>query len=147
MQIQELKRNNLLTKKRRIGRGGVRGKTAGRGTKGQKARAGHKIRPEIRDLIKKIPKQRGYRFNSIRSKSETINVSDLNAVFKDKEVITPASLVAKGLIKRINGKLPSVKILGKGKLDRRNLTVSRCEISASAGVKLAKTGAKIESLL
>jgi large subunit ribosomal protein L15 len=53
------------TKKRRksivVGRGGKRGKTSGRGGKGQTARAGHKIRPEIRDLIKKLPKRRGSR--------------------------------------------------------------------------------------
>jgi large subunit ribosomal protein L15 len=47
-----------------VARGGKRGKTAGRGTKGQKARAGHKIRPEIRDVIKRIPKMRGRGKNS-----------------------------------------------------------------------------------
>jgi len=43
-----------------VGRGGKRGKTAGRGTKGQNARAGRKKRPELRDIIKKLPKRRGY---------------------------------------------------------------------------------------
>lgn len=50
--------------KKRIGRGGKRGTYCGRGIKGQKSRAGAKIRPAIRDLIKKIPKIRGYRFKS-----------------------------------------------------------------------------------
>ena len=42
-----------------VGRGGKRGKTSGRGTKGQNARAGRKKRPEMRDFIKRIPKLRG----------------------------------------------------------------------------------------
>ena len=56
MQIHQIQRQTKLAKKKIIGRGGKRGTTAGRGTKGQKARAGHRIRPEIRDTIKKIPK-------------------------------------------------------------------------------------------
>ena len=64
MQTHQLKRNISNKKKRVVGRGGKRGKTSGRGTKGQKARAGHRIRPALRDIIKKIPKLRGYRFSS-----------------------------------------------------------------------------------
>ena len=60
MQIHQLKREHPRQKARQIGRGGKRGKTSGRGTKGQLARAGHKLRPELRDLIKKLPKRRGY---------------------------------------------------------------------------------------
>ena len=59
MQSHTLKRNHPNKKTKQIGRGGTRGKTAGRGTKGQNARAGHKKRPEIRDFIKRIPKLRG----------------------------------------------------------------------------------------
>jgi len=66
MQTHEVKRKNENRDRRYVGRGGKRGKTAGRGTKGQNARAGRKIRPVIRDLIKKIPKNRGYKFKSIR---------------------------------------------------------------------------------
>jgi large subunit ribosomal protein L15 len=46
---------------KRVGRGGKRGTTAGRGTKGQKARSGHCIRPAERDLIQRLPKLRGYK--------------------------------------------------------------------------------------
>lgn len=48
-----------------VGRGGKHAKTSGRGGKGQTARAGNKRRPELRDIIKKLPKQRGYSFKSI----------------------------------------------------------------------------------
>ena len=50
-----------------MGRGGTRGKTAGRGTKGQNARAGRKKRPELRDIIKRIPKLRGRGKSSLKS--------------------------------------------------------------------------------
>lgn len=47
-----------------VGRGGKHAKTSGRGGKGQTARAGNKRRPELRDIIKKLPKNRGYSFKS-----------------------------------------------------------------------------------
>ena len=49
-----------------MGRGGKHAKTSGRGGKGQTARAGNKRRPELRDIIKKLPKNRGYSFKSVR---------------------------------------------------------------------------------
>jgi large subunit ribosomal protein L15 len=67
MQIHELKRKNKNKKDRIVGRGGKHAKTSGRGGKGQTARAGNKRRPELRDIIKKLPKLRGYRFNSFRN--------------------------------------------------------------------------------
>ena len=64
--------HNLVAKTKRkyarqVGRGGTRGKTAGRGTKGQNARAGRKKRPEMRDIIKRIPKLRGRGKSSLKS--------------------------------------------------------------------------------
>lgn len=64
MQINELKRVHKNKKDRIVGRGGKHAKTSGRGGKGQTARAGNKRRPELRDIIKKLPKLRGYRFKS-----------------------------------------------------------------------------------
>ena len=65
MQINNLKRVHKNKKDRIVGRGGKHAKTSGRGGKGQTARAGNKRRPELRDIIKKLPKNRGYRFKSI----------------------------------------------------------------------------------
>ncbi len=65
MQIHELKRTHKNKKDRLVGRGGKHAKTSGRGGKGQTARAGNKRRPELRDIIKKLPKNRGYSFASI----------------------------------------------------------------------------------
>ncbi len=66
MQIHNLKRVHKNKKDRIVGRGGKHAKTSGRGGKGQTARAGNKRRPELRDIIKKLPKNRGYKFKSHR---------------------------------------------------------------------------------
>lgn len=66
MQIHNLKRVHKNKGDRLVGRGGKHAKTAGRGGKGQTARAGNKRRPELRDIIKKLPKNRGYKFKSIQ---------------------------------------------------------------------------------
>ncbi len=66
MQIHNLKRTHKNKKDRLVGRGGKHAKTSGRGGKGQTARAGNKRRPELRDIIKKLPKNRGYQFKSVR---------------------------------------------------------------------------------
>ncbi|QQG42630.1 MAG: uL15 family ribosomal protein [Candidatus Giovannonibacteria bacterium] len=111
--------HNLLKsgnkKHRRIGRGGKRGSFSGRGIKGQKSRAGRRIRPQIRDIIKKIHKRRGYRFKrGFAEKVAVVNLRDLETKFKDGEKITKELLVERGLIR---SKRP-VKILGSG-LPRR----------------------------
>lgn len=114
MQLHDIKRKTKARSAKRVGRGGRRGKTSGRGTKGQKARAGHKIRPEIRDVIKRIPKKRGYKFHSFRQKPVIVNLGALDKIFKDGDMITPVVLAQKGLVRKIKGKIPAIKILGKG---------------------------------
>ncbi len=67
MQFHTLKRKTANQKPKQVGRGGTRGKTSGRGTKGQNARAGRKKRPELRDFIKRVPKLRGRGKSSLKS--------------------------------------------------------------------------------
>lgn len=134
MQLHQLKPTSKSKKKKRIGRGGKRGTYSGRGIKGQKARAGRKIRPEIRDFIKKIPKKRGYKFKP-RPKPEIINLKDLEKHYKEGETVSPETLFKKGLIsplKSKRGKIKNVevKILGKGKLTKK-LEVEDCKLSKS----------------
>lgn len=131
MQIHELQRRTPNKASRQVGRGGKRGKTSGRGHKGQKARAGHRIRPEIRDQIKKLPKLRGYRFASIQPKKAVVNLKDLDVHFADGDVVTPEALFEKGLIKRLGGVMPKVKILGDGALSKK-LTFENVEFSETA---------------
>ena len=142
MQLHTLKRKTPNKKAKLVGRGGTRGKTSGRGTKGQNARAGHKKRPEIRDMIKKLPKLRGYRFNSTVTKPLPVNVGALN-VFEAGAVVSPATLLVAGLVRRVGGKNPMVKILGTGELTRA-VTVESCVVSASAKAKIEKAGGTVK---
>jgi len=130
MQLYQLKPIHKAKNKKRVGRGGKRGTYSGKGIKGQKSRAGHKIRPEIRDFIKKIPKQRGYRFKSFRTKPTIINLKDLNEKFSDGEVVSPKTLLNKGLIAKVKGRMPEVKILGVGEL-KKKIKIEGCKISKS----------------
>jgi len=131
MQIHELKPKKKLKKKKRIGRGGKRGTFSGRGVKGQKARAGGTPRPVLRDIVKKIPKKRGYRFKPIHPKPEVVNLRELDRNFKSGEKVNPRTLLKKGLIKRVKGRPPKVKILGHGKLTKK-LIIENCKLSKSA---------------
>jgi len=135
MQIQELKPIHKRKKRKRVGRGGKRGTYAGRGTKGQKARAGRRLKPVIRELIKRYPKLRGYRFKSKvksqKSKIVILNLETLEKQFKAEEQVTPKILLERKIIRRIKGRLPRVKILGKGKLSK-SLTVENCLVSQKA---------------
>jgi len=70
MQLHELKPDHKNKTKKRIGRGGKRGTFSGKGVKGQKSRAGRKIRPGTRDLIQQIPKLRGARNTGPRGRNK-----------------------------------------------------------------------------
>ncbi len=145
MQLHELKRTHPLTKKVRVGRGGKRGKTSGRGGKGQSARAGNKIRPAIRDVIKKLPKLRGYRFKSFRSKPVVVNIAALEKKYTAGEVVSPQTLAAKGIIDMRKGSTFSVKLLGDGELTKK-LSVEGCFVSGSALQKITAAGGTITPL-
>lgn len=144
MQLHELKRVNANKDEKRVGRGGKRGKTAGRGTKGQKARAGHRIRPELRDIIKKFPKHRGYNQKAFRVKPTPVNLDLIETAFSANDMITPAVLVEKKLISKIGGKLPKVKILATGSITKA-VTISGCTISETAKTKIEAAGGKVAS--
>ncbi|MCR4323074.1 MAG: 50S ribosomal protein L15 [Candidatus Azambacteria bacterium] len=141
MQLHELR--NKKKSKKRIARGGAHGKTSGRGTKGQKSRAGRKIRPAERDMIKRIPKLRGYRFKSIVAKHAVVNLSAINSAFASGDVVTPESLAAHGLIEKRGTGFPLVKVLGGGIVEKK-LTVERCFVSASAKEKIEKAGGAVK---
>lgn len=129
-------------KKKRIGRGGKRGTYCGRGIKGQKSRAGRKMEPVIREAIKRYPKLRGYKFKSFKEEA-VLNVNILDKVFNDEESVTPEILLSKGLVRKMRGKMPKVKILGKGLIGKK-LIVKNCKLSAQAEKKIKDAGGKIE---
>ena len=135
-------------KRMTVARGGKRGKTSGRGGKGQTARAGNKRRPEWRDIIKKLPKLRGRGKNSNKTvvtnvqKPEVVNLRALESAFKAGEAVTPATLIEKGVVATWSGKIPRIKILGEGVLTVA-LKVSGCAISESAIKAIEKAGGTV----
>jgi large subunit ribosomal protein L15 len=143
MQIHQLKRTTKLRKGKYIGRGGKRGTTAGRGTKGQTARTGHKIRPEIRDIVKKLPKLRGYKFKSRQEKMLPVNLRDIEKMFEAGANVTPEELVAKELVNTKGGFIPVIKILGTGALTKK-ISFSGVVVSATAKEKIEKVGGEIK---
>ena len=148
MQLNTISPRTKNRKNPPMGGGGKRGKTSGRGGKGQTARAGHKIRPEVRDLIKKIPKRRGHGKNRARSVKtnriavSAVNLSALEASYKAGETVSPASLVYKSLVRRAKGRAPAVKILGTGEI-KKAFIVKGCSLSASARAAILKAGGTI----
>ena len=126
MQLHQLKPKHKLKKKKRIGRGGKRGTYSGKGIKGQRSRAG-----------RKYPKLRGYRFKGQDKNLAIVNIGDLDKKFKESEVVNPKALLERKLIRRIKGKTPKVKILGRGEL-KKKLTIENCELSKSAKEKIEK---------
>jgi len=143
MQLHQLQTRHKRKQKKRVGRGGKRGTYSGKGIKGQKSRAGRKFQPLIRQVIKRYPKKRGYRFNPPSQKPAIINVGVLNDKFKKNDSISPKILLKRKLICKIKGKIPQVKILGKGKIEKP-LIVKDCQISKSARKKIEEVGGHIK---
>ncbi len=142
MQMNTLKRNTKRMTSRQRGRGGKRGKTSGRGTKGMLARAGYKRRPEMRDIIKRLPKLRGYAFNSFQKKVSVISLELIEKHFKAGSVVSPATLIKEGLVEKISGVVPPVKILSDGEISKK-ISVSGCAVSKGAKAKIEKAGGTV----
>ncbi|MGD0576622.1 MAG: 50S ribosomal protein L15 [Candidatus Staskawiczbacteria bacterium] len=145
MQIHELKPKHKNRDKKRVGRGGKKGTYSGKGNKGQKSRAGRKMVPIIRELIKRYPKLRGYRSFVLEDYSAIVNLETLEKISKDGETINPENLIKKGIVSKIKGKTPKVKILGTGKLTKK-LIVENCKTSKTAKEAIEKAGGTVKSL-
>ena len=129
------------TKRTRVGRGdGSKGKTAGRGTKGQKAR--NNIKPGFEGgqlpLAQRIPKLKGFK-NPFRVEYNVVNLDSLAALEGDR--VTPDTLRAAGLVH----KRGLVKVLGRGELTRR-LTVEAHAVSRSAEAAITGAGGTVTIL-
>lgn len=143
MQLHELQRKTKNKTKKTVGRGGTRGKTSGRGHKGQKQHGGTP-RPVIRDIIKKLPKLRGYKFNSIKDKPVPVNIAQLETAFSAGETVNPSTLLDKGILEGKNSVFVDVKILGNGELTKK-LTVEQCSVSKAAHDKIVKAGGSVSA--
>ena len=131
------------TTKTRVGRGeGSKGKTAGRGTKGTKAR---RQVPEWFDggqlpMHMRLPKLKGFK-NPFRTEFQVVNLDRLNDLFPEGGEVTPATLVQKGAV-RDNA---PVKVLGGGEISV-SVQVSAHAFSASAKEKIAAAGGSTTEL-
>ena len=146
MQIHSLQPRTKTKNKKRVGRGGTRGKTSGRGHKGQKQHGGHGIRPQMRDEIKRIPKLRGRGVNTnkaVSDKSVSLNVSVIEGAFSKGKVVSPKSLFKAGLFLKKGNSYPQIKILGSGEITK-NLIITGCKVSAAAKEKIEKAGGKVK---
>lgn len=143
MQLDQLKPIHKPKKGKRIGRGGKKGTYSGRGIKGQKARAGRKLQPPIRDWLKRYPKLRGYKFKGKNERPAVLNLDILEKKFNSGQEVSPEILVKMRIIRKIKGKIPAVKILGRGEL-RKKLIIKNCQFSKTALEKIKKSGSEIK---
>lgn len=130
-------RSGARKDKKRVGRGlGSKGTTAGRGQKGQSSRSGvgGLKRLGMRHMLLATPKSRG--FTSLNDKSQVVNLVQLSKRFIAGEIVTPRTLLAKGLIKDAN--VP-VKLLSKGEITVA-LKIKNCATSESAKAKIIAAG-------
>ena len=124
----------------RVGRGeGSKGKTAGRGTKGTKAR--YQVRPGFEGggvrLVMRTPKLRGFK-NPFRVEYQVVNLEALAELFPNGGTVTKADLVAKGAVR----KNEPVKVLGNGDISvKLNITVDK--VSRSAAEKIVAAGGSV----
>lgn len=143
MRLHDIPGDRGLTKKpKRVGRGhgSGSGKTAGRGHKGQQARSGGGAAAGFEGgqmpLQRRLPK-RGFSNKMFGTRHQVVNLADLNR-FADGSTVNDESLREQGMIK---GRLP-VKVLAKGDLSAKNLTVEAQGFSKAAEVAIAKAGGK-----
>ena len=147
MRLGEIKRPKGAKKNRkRLGKGpgSGTGKTAGKGHKGQRARAGARRGNRIGfvggtlPLFRHMPKI-GFSNHKFKTLYQTLNLQDLAASGLEGEV-GPEELAGAGLVKKASG---LIKVLGEGELEK-GLTVKAHKFSAAAADKIAKAGGKAE---
>ncbi len=136
--------------RKRVGRGYGSGhvKTAGRGTKGQKARSGGNIRVGFEGgqnpLISRMPYKRGFK-NPFKTEYQLVKLSDLEAM--ESSEITPETLIEVGLVRprKSSTRELKVKLLANGEVTRA-LKVRVHKASASARAKVEAAGGSVEEI-
>ena len=139
MQIHELQAKKTKNRKR-VGRGGKRGTYSGRGVKGQLSRAGtgkSKFAGGQTSILKRTPKLGG--FKSVTKGVQAVTIKQINRTFKDGDVVTPKTLLAKGLVGKLFKK-GGVKIIGNDKLVKKVVLKG---LLMSEGVSKSLTGKKV----
>ena len=144
MKLNQLAKSPETKVTKRVGRGpgSGMGKTSTRGQKGQKSRSGVSIKPWFEGgqtpLYRRVPK-RGFNNARFRTEYAVINLSDLNR-FNDGDVVTPALLREKGIVK---DQKAGIKVLANGKLEKK-ITVKANRFSSAAVTKIEELGGTTE---
>ena len=134
MQLQELKISQKKKPRKRVGRGGKKGTYSGKGMKGQKSRSGKSPRagftggdtslikrlPKQRGSVGKVPIRRGQKIDRLRKLNRPVSLAleKINKSYKENDIISLKSLFEKGLISKIKGRWPKVKIIGSGEFKK-----------------------------
>jgi len=132
--------------RKRVGRGdgSGHGTYSGRGCKGQKSRAGYKMRPGFEGgqlpLIKRLPQKRGF-VNIFRTEYSTVNIDKLG-IFEPGSEVTPEKLVAAGVVKSLRR---PIKILAAGEI-AHPLVIKANKFSAAAKAKIEAAGGRVEEV-
>ncbi|EMS71302.1 50S ribosomal protein L15 [Ruminiclostridium cellobioparum] len=141
-ELQPAPGSKKLPNRKGRGIGTGNGKTAGKGHKGQNARAGGGVRPGFEGgqmpLYMRLPK-RGFNNYEFADKYTEVNVSALN-IFEDGTVVTEELFKSSGLAKKI---IDGVAILGNGELTKK-LTVQAAKFTKTATAKIEAAGGKVE---
>lgn len=139
-------RKNRIKKSKRLGRGygsGVGGHTVGRGTKGQKSRAGHKSLQFFEGgnvpFFRRMPKYKGFN-RKFKIEAEVVSIGTLDKHFESEDTITSETLKKKGIVRKNASK---IKILGNGET-KKKFILENLELSKTAKEKLEKAGAVLK---
>ena len=144
MKLNELMPSVPRKKRKRVGRGESSGlgKTSGKGSNGQKSRAGGGVKPYFEGgqmpIYRRVPK-RGFS-NALFKKEYAIVTLDLLNRFEDGAEVTPEILFETGLVRKM---MDGIKVLGNGTLDKK-LTVKAHKVSASAKAAIEAKGGVVE---
>lgn len=152
MQLHEIQHQKK--RRKRVGRGGNRGTTSCRGTKGQKARSGGNIRPGFEGgrtpISKMTPKLRGMNSKMgsvVKHKKRILRMDRILVKYKDGETISPDTLIQKGLLDKEKSRYGLfVKLVGGGpdyKVDKK-VNIENCDVSKKLQKQLEKVGGKVE---
>ena len=139
-------RKNRIKRGKRLGRGygsGVGGHTVGRGSKGQKSRAGHKSLEFFEGgnvaFFRRMPKYKGFN-QKFKKEAQVVSVETLEKSFDDGEIINEKVLKDKGIVRK-NSAL--IKVLGQGEITKK-LTIEGIQVSQSARTKIENAGGAIK---
>lgn len=140
MEFHTLKRTVPNKTKKRVGRGGKRGTTSGKGQKGQRSRAGHRIRPAERDILSKFPKLRGSSNTKRATKVFEITLKNLHNFADKSGIVSRKNLLKGGFIRRAKD---PIKVIATGEV-KEKITLEGIKVSAGAKKKIEAAGGTIQ---